>query len=68
MKNLAIQEGQIQIFGFKYIKYLYKEDAYLKEAYEVCINQKTMNIRKWEEYMVHIRGILRCKMGLLRKL
>ena len=49
-KNLLIQESQIQVLGFDFLKELYKDDAYSREAFEACQNPVLMDNSKWMEY------------------
>ena len=49
-RNLLIQESQIQVLGFDFLKELYKDDLEFKEAFEVCKNPILMNNSKWLEY------------------
>ena len=47
---MLIQESQIQVLGFDFIKELYKDDAYFREAFEACQNPILMDNNKWMEY------------------
>ena len=37
-KNILVQESQIQVLGFDFLKELYEKDLDFKEAFEVCKN------------------------------
>jgi len=35
-RNLIMKKSQVKIMGFDFMKELYEEDAYFKEAYKSC--------------------------------
>ena len=49
-KSLMVQESQIQVLGFDFLKDLYKSDLDFKEAYEVSLNPSQRNGGPWNEY------------------
>ena len=49
-KNLLIQESQIQVLGFDFLKELYEDDVDFKEAFTSCQNLVLMDNSKWLEY------------------
>ena len=49
-KSLMVQESQIQVLGFDFLKDLYKSDLDFKEAYEVSLNPAQRNGGPWNDY------------------
>lgn len=49
-KSLMVQESQIQVLGFDFLKDLYKYDLDFKEAYEVSLNPSQRNGGPWNDY------------------
>ena len=35
-RHLVVQEGKIQVLGFKFMKQLYEQDSDFQEAFEAC--------------------------------
>ena len=52
------------MLGFDYIKEMYKDESYFKEAYEACMNLLSRDKFNWIEYMLHegllFKGIQLC--------
>ena len=49
-KSLMVQESQIQVLGFDFLKDLYKSNLDFKEAYEVSLNPTKRNGGPWNYY------------------
>ena len=49
---LIMQESQLHILGFDYLKDLYDIDAYFKEAFTVCKNPVNRENSPWKEFML----------------
>ena len=49
-KSLMVQESQIQVLGFDFLKYLYKSDIDFKEAYEVSLSPAQRDRGPWNDY------------------
>jgi len=49
---LIMQEIQIQILGFDYLKDLYDIDADFKEAFPTCKNAVNRENNPWKEFML----------------
>ena len=49
---LIMQESQIHILGFDYLKDLYDIDADFKEALAVCKNSVNRDSSQWKEFML----------------
>ena len=49
---LVMQESQIHILGFDYLKYLYDVDACFKEAFAACKNSVNRDNNPWKEFML----------------
>jgi len=47
-----LQESQIQVLGFDYIKELFEEDTYFKEAFEACKHPPTQDRIPWLDSMI----------------
>ena len=47
-----VQESQIQVLGFDFLKDLYKSDLDFKETYEVSLNPIQRNGGPWNEYIL----------------
>ena len=52
-RNALLQESQIQVLGFDFLKELYEADSDLKEAFEkTCKNPILMDRSKWLDYFL----------------
>lgn len=49
-KSLMVQESQIQVLGFDFLKDLYKFDIDFKEAYEVSLSPTQRDRGHWNDY------------------
>ena len=49
---LVMQEIQIHILGFDYLKDLYDIDADFKEAFATCKNSVNRDNNPWKEFML----------------
>ena len=47
-----MQESQIHILGFDYLKDLYDVDADFKESFAACKNSVNRNSSPWKEFML----------------
>ena len=52
-KNLMVQESQIQVLGFDFLKELYKYDLDFKKAYEVGLSPAQRDRGPWNDYTLH---------------
>jgi hypothetical protein len=44
---LILHEFQVKTLGFEYLKNMYCDDPYFKEAYEACANPVLRDISQW---------------------
>jgi len=51
-KSMLIQESQIQILGFDFLKELYENDVDFKEAFEACKNPILLEKSQWLDYFL----------------
>ena len=51
-KILMVQESQVQVFGFYFLKYLYKSDIDFKETYEISLNPAQRDRGPWNDYIL----------------
>ena len=51
-RNLIIQENQVQVLGFEYLRDLYETDSDFKSAYRACKNPVEVSRELWTEYML----------------
>ena len=51
-KSLMVQESQVQVLGFDFIKYLYNSDIEFKEAYEISLNHAQRDRGPWNDYIL----------------
>lgn len=49
--NLILHEFQVNVVGFDDLKYMYKDDSYLKEAYVSYENPTSIDRMPWIDYM-----------------
>ena len=56
-KSMLIQESQIQILGFDFLKELYENDVDFKEAFEACKNYVLFGRIQWLDYFLQ-EGLL----------
>jgi hypothetical protein len=52
MVNLILHEFQVNVLGFDYLKKMYKDDAYFKDAYASCENPVSKYRSPWLDYMI----------------
>lgn len=52
IRSLILQENQVQVWGFEFLKYLYEIDMDLKDAYEDCVNPLNRDRSPWNEFMI----------------
>ena len=50
-RSLIMQESQVQVLGFYYLKDLYKVDIDFKESFETCKNPVNGYSNPWKECM-----------------
>lgn len=51
-RNVLLQENQIQVMGFDFLKELYENDSDFKEAFEACRNPVLADRSKWLDYFL----------------
>ena len=56
-KSILVQESQIQVLGFDFLKQLYEKVLDFKEAFEACRNPVLLDRSKWLDYFVQ-EGLL----------
>ena len=56
-KSMLIQESQILVVGFDFLKDLYEKDVDFKEAFEACKNPVLLDRNKWLDYFLY-EGLL----------
>lgn len=56
-KIMLIQESQIQVVGFGFLKELYEKDVDFKEAFEACKSPILLDRSRWLDYFLH-EGLL----------
>jgi len=56
-KSIFVQQSQIQVLGFVFLKELYEKDLDFKEAFEACINPVLLDRSKWLDYFLQ-EGLL----------
>ena len=47
-----MQENQVQVLGFEYLRDLYEVDSDFQSAYRACKNLVEVDIELWTEYML----------------
>ena len=56
-KSILVQESQIQVLGFDFLKELDEKDLGFKEAFEACRNPVLLDRSKWRDYFLQ-EGLL----------
>lgn len=56
-KRILVQESQIQLLGFDFLKELYDKDLDFKEAFEACRNIVFLDRSKWLDFFLQ-KGLL----------
>jgi hypothetical protein len=51
-KTLIVQETQIKVLGFEYLRDLYETDSDFQNAYRACKNPVEVGRELWTEYML----------------
>ena len=51
-RSLIIQENQVQVLGFEYLRDLYEDDSDFQSAYRACKNPIEVSRELWTKYML----------------
>ena len=51
-RHLIVQENQVQVLGFEYLRDLYEVDSDFQSAYRDCKNLIEVDRELWTEYML----------------
>ena len=51
-RSIIIQENQVQVLGFEYLKDLYEIDSDFQNAYRSCKNPVEVSRELWTDYML----------------
>ena len=51
-RSVLLQESQIQVLGFDFLKELYETDSDFKEEFEACKNHVLADRSKWLDYFI----------------
>jgi hypothetical protein len=51
-RHLIVQENQVQVLGFEYLRDLYETDNDFQNAYRACKNPVEVDRELWTEYML----------------
>ena len=65
---MLIQESQIQVLGFDFLKELYEKDVDFKVAFEACKSPILLDRSKWLDYFLHEGLLLKKKSVVHTKL
>ena len=51
-RSIIIQENQVQVLGFEYLKDLYETNSDFQNAYKACKNHVEVSRELWTDYML----------------